>query len=246
MPMSTPKSPEPPRSSSLRDQFPALSLILGSAAHGHLFVCPLRRQPQSRARRMVHADPCSAPQEGGPQADLLSGEVRDRRLTRRSQPRHAAGPPRACPAAVPLQHRRPGVRGRATHGRRSTTDRPRVASFSGNGTRKGRQGPSVPALAAHGAPAGSFGRWAPCRGAGLPQPARTTDHPLRHRPLGRSLRDRRLSPGIVAGRQARQPARDSPHHGDSPAACRRGPQHDSGMARPRQAGQNECLRRNRP
>ena len=33
MPMSTPKSPEPPRSSSLRDQFPALSLILGIDTH---------------------------------------------------------------------------------------------------------------------------------------------------------------------------------------------------------------------
>ena len=86
----------------------------------------------------------------------------------------------------------------------------------------------------------------PAAGAGLPQPERTTDHPLRHRTPGRAPRHRRRSPCAVAHRQARQSARDSPHHGDSPAACRRRPQHDPGVARPRQTGHDQYLCRNRP
>ena len=54
--------------------------------------------------------------------------------------------------------------------------------------------------------------------------------------LGRRNDDERGDLGRIA-----EAARDSPHHGDSSAARRRGSQYHSGMARPRRSRHNECL-----
>ena len=83
--------------------------------------------------------------------------------------------------------------------------------------RQGGQSTSLPAVATHGAPAAGSDRWACRQGACLPQPTRTTDYPIRHRPLGQSLRDHCHNPRAIVGRQVRQRARDSPYHGNSPA-----------------------------
>ena len=68
---------------------------------------------------------------------------------------------------------------------------------------------------------------------------------FRHRTDGRTQRGGRRGAGAVAQSEERHSARHSSQHSDTSAACWSGPEHDSGMARPRQARHDQHLRRNR-
>ena len=184
----------------------------------HPRVRALRGQPQPRACRLVRPDPRASVEEGGSAADRMAGEVRDGRRARRSGSRHAPGPPRTRPAAVPLQQRSQGIRSRATHRRRPATERSGHRPFPRDRAGQERQAAPVPALASHRRADGRPGTRAGRRGPGLPEPVRKPHYPLRHQSAGRSLRGCRGSQGAVDGRQTRRPARDPAHDGDPPAA----------------------------
>ena len=94
-----------------------------------------------------------------------------------------------CARKAGMGHPLRGLSGRRSGYARRAAPKPRSTRAA-----NGRQGPSVPALAAHGAPAGSFVRWAPCEG--LVGRNRPRDEGPGHRSV---RRDRTASDHPVAG-----------------------------------------------
>src|ERR1043165_1822264 len=84
--------------------------------------------------------------------------------------------------------------------------------------------------------------WPRPKQARVPESLRATDYAVWHPHFGETLCRPGGGASVIAGRQAGQPAHDTPHDGDPPTAFRGGHQHDPGMAGTRVAGNNQRVR----
>ena len=189
----------------------------------------------------MKADLRHSAQEGGASAGRLPGKTRDRRLARRPD---TSTPQGRHERALLLFLYHTGAR--ASEAAQLTVGGLQLAS-NGPGHRSSPCGARaanapLPAAAHLGASARAAGPGAPSRGGGLPESAATADHPLRHPPVGRTLRGESRPAGPVAGRQEGQPASVAPHGGNAPAALGSGSQHHPRLAGPRPTRHDHRLR----
>lgn len=127
-------------------------------------------------------------------------------------------PERVRPSALPLQHRRKGLRSHSAEGARSADRVAERRARSRHLARQGRQDAPVPAMAGNRARSGRRDQRSRGRRRRVRQPARDAVHPLRSLSPHRTLRG--TSPGT--GQSDGNSARDPPHHGLPPDPCRRG------------------------